>query len=519
VAPDDPVAEAAATDAELGELDSLERRILVYASAMGREFDFRLLVTAMEAEEEPLVEAVERLVARGILRERAGGDRFIFTDDARRGQIYRTLTQSRLRVVHRRIAQAMEQGGVPVPAEIVAELGRHFFLGRVPEKSYAYNLEAADRAEQDGLPEIAALHLERARIDRSSVAGLDPGVESRLTERLGHLYYALGDLRAASRLFSEGLEGSDPQDPRRQAGLWISGARVARDLRDPESAVAGIRKAQTLYESIDDVAGLATVHRSLARISFDRGRYQEALEEGMLALDLLRSTDDHRTLGALSIDLGNAFRRLSPELHTEAVEWYDRAIDHLLKARDDVALAEAYLERGREISASRPTEALEDLAKSRQVAERAHDPIAAASALLEAVLPRLLLGQTDEAERDNQLAENLLEHLDAPRALERARLNTGFLRERRGRWEEAETAYLDAVDRAQRLQDDGALAEAQFCLARLYLKTHDLPQAKARYLEAARLRLPVVRPDLTEVFEDLGRDIEQEGAPGPETVP
>ena len=519
MAPADPLTEPAREETPLSDLDELERRILVYASALGLEFDFGLLVDSIEVDEERIAEAAERLVARRILRERPGGDRFLFVDDALRGRIYLSLTQSRLRVVHRKIAEAMERRATPPPPEVVPELGRHFFLGRVPDKSFRYNLEAADLAEQDGLPEVAALHLERARLDRPHVAGLGPDAESRLAERLGHLYFALGDLRAAARLFSEGLDGAGGSDPRRQAELWLARARVARDLKDTETAIAGTRRAQELYETVDDIAGLATVHRSLARLAFDRSRYQDALEEGMLALDLLQRTDDQRSVAALSVELGNAFRSLDPDLVAEAVAWYDRAIQQLGASGEPGAIAEAYLERGRALRASRPLEALDDLSRSHDAAERAHDPIAAAAALLEGVPVRIALGHLDEAERDNQLAEQLLEHVDAPDALERARLNAGFFRERRGQWEGAEEAYRDAIERAAAAQDEGALAEAHFSLARLYLKIRDFGKARQEYEEAARLRLPQVRPGLAEEFRSLGAELEREGAGASEGPP
>ncbi|MCI4366481.1 MAG: hypothetical protein L3K08_01885 [Thermoplasmata archaeon] len=503
--------EAASRATDAGVLDPLERRVLVYASALGAEFDFSLLASAMEAEEEPLVEALERLVARGVFRERAGGDRFGFVDNARRGQIYRTLTQSRLRVVHRKIAEAMEAQSVPVPPQLVAELGRHFFLGRVPEKSYTYNVAAADLADQDGALEVAALHLERARIDLADVPNAVADAESRLAERLGHLYYAMGDLRAAARLLAEGLDRSDPSDLQRRAGVWVARSSVAGDLKDPDAAMAGAQAARTLDETLDDTAGLAVVHRRLARISFQRGRYREALEEGMLALELLQRSDDRRTQGVLSIDLGNTFRQLDPELLPESIAWYDRAIQHLEAAGDAAGLAEAYLERGRTLAVARPVEALDDLAKSRSAADRARDPLANALALLEAVPIRLVLGQVDEAERDNQLAESLLEPLEAPEPKQRARLNAGFLREREGEWEAAERAYGDAIDRAQRHQDPGALAEAQFSLARLCLKTRELAKSRAAYGAAAELHLAEHRPGLADAFAELGRQLEGAG--------
>jgi tetratricopeptide (TPR) repeat protein len=501
-----------AAEATLEGVEGLDRRVLVYASALGHGIDFPLLVAAMEVDEEALAEAFERLVALGIFRERPGGDRFYFQDEAQRSQLYRGLTQSRLRVVHRKIGEAMERRYPNPSPEVIAELGRHFFLGRIPDKSYAYNLEAADHAEASGATQVAALHLERVRIDRANVGGLGPEVDSRLAERLGHLYYALGDLRAAARLFAEGLDSSDPANPRRQADLWIARATVARDLKETDAAMAGTRRAKELYEIVDDVPGRARVHRTLVGLALDRGRDREAIEEGMTALDLLKASKDPATLGALAIDIGNAFRRLDPDLLGEAIEWYDRAIRQLAEAGNDTMLASAYLARGRALRETRPAEALEDLASARAAAERAHDPVAEAEALLDAVPARLKLGQVDEADRDNQLAGRLVEVRDAPALLGRARLNDGLLKERRGQWEEAEAAYRRALEQAFGAQDEGSLAEGNFCLARLHYKTREIDRARAAFLEAARRKLGERRPELADAFLELGRQLEQEAA-------
>src|SRR5690349_12367941 len=77
------------------------QRVLAYASALGHELDFALLAQAMDADEEVLAEQVERLIRLGVLRERPGGDRFVFALDEERAGAYQALSPSRLRVIHR----------------------------------------------------------------------------------------------------------------------------------------------------------------------------------------------------------------------------------------------------------------------------------------------------------------------------------------------------------------------------------------------------------------------------------
>jgi hypothetical protein len=65
------------------------------------------------------------------------------------------------------------------------------------------------------------------------------------------------------------------------------------------------------------------------------------------------------------------------------------------------------------------------------------------------------------------------------------------------------------------LQNAGALAEAQYCLARLHFKTREIDKARAAFQVAAEQRLSALRPDLAAGFEELGRQLEAEAHESP----
>ncbi|MCI4330915.1 MAG: hypothetical protein L3K19_03600 [Thermoplasmata archaeon] len=491
----------------IDQLSSDQLRTLAYASAIGREFDFRLLVTAMDQDEELLAEQLERLTHLGILRERVGGDRFGFTQDETRARIYQSLTASRLRVLHRKIAEAMERLYPSPPPEILPELGRHFFLGKVPEKSYEYNRQAAQLARQDDQPEAAAHHLERARIDLRSLPGNQTATEATLDAELGDLYYSMGDARSADRIYGEGLQLAVPEDARLRARLLLARAEIARGDLNAARAVVGAREARELFSLTGDLSGIASVHRILGRVALQRGAYREALDEGMTALDLLQQSDDPRVLGRLCIDIGDAFSHLDPEVRDEAVLWFQRAIERLTAVSDWVEVARAYLHLGEFIGESQPGDGLEHLARAREHAERGHEARWAAWALLTGVDLRLALGEVEEAERDNEQARRLLGRGDDPLARLRAEVNNGQIAERRGQWEEAEASYQKARDQAKNLELAAEGAAVQFHLARLWLKTRDLPRAREAYQSAVHARLPTLIPSLAGAFAELGRQI------------
>ena len=503
---DTPPAESSGT--LLPSLSGEEMRSLSYASAIGREFDFPLLVAAIGAEDEALAEQLERLTHAGVLRERPGGDRFSFVRDEVRARIYQSLTASRLRVLHRKIAEAMERLYPDPPPEILPELGRHYFLGKVPEKSFQFNRKAADIARLNDAPEDATHHLERAWIDLKALSGDHATEEAELAEELGDLYYSLGDIHAADRLYQEGLAKASEGNPARRARLLLARAEVARDVLDADAAQRAAKEAERLFKDSGDLTGVASVHRVLSRVAFHKGLYQEALDESIQALDLLQQTNDGRTLGRLCIDIGNAFSMLGPEVRDEGVDWYRRAIERLGDVGDWTEVARAYLNLATLVGQTRPIDGLEYLAKGREFAERAHEPRWAGWGLAMGVEMRLQLGQVEEAERDNQQARRLLERAGDSLGLQQVLTNAGLIGERRGQWEEAEAAYHASIDKAEEQALHAEAAQSHYYLARLLYKTRDLAGAKAAYAKAAAAGLASLNPPAAKSFYELGRQLE-----------
>lgn len=500
------------------ELGSEQHRILAYASAIGSEFDFDLLVGAMSSDEEALAEQLERLVHGGILRERPGGERFGFTEEEFRGRVYRSLTESRLRVLHRKIAEVMEQMHPEPSAEILGELGRHYFLGKVPEKSYLYNRKAAEVARSLDDPEVAAHHLQRVLLNLAAFGGERRREEVEVAEALGDLFYSIGNFPSADRYFTEALERLGNEEPRVRARLLLARAEVARENLNVQAATQGAIEARRLFEAERDPLGVAQTYRLAGRVAFQRGAYRDALDESMHALALLGENQNARLLGRLSIDIGNSFALLGPEVHSVAIEWYERAVDRLLRTGDWVELSRAYHNLGVAVAEDRPQDGLDYLEHARDAGERAHDPRSTHRALLSGVEMRLALGQLEEAERDNEQAGRLLGRLTDELGLELVEVNRGQIDEKRGQWEDAERAYERAVDMCRRFHLPADEAEVEFHLARLRYKTRDLEGARRALRLAANLGLPDLRPALVGAFDELTRQLERATPEDPENL-
>jgi tetratricopeptide (TPR) repeat protein len=497
---------AVAEGRDLTRLDRLspeQHRILAYASAIGPEFDFPLLVAAMGLEEEALAERLEELVHQGILTERAGGDRFAFAEESSRARIYRSLTESRMRVLHRKVAEAMERAYPDPPLDVVAELGRHFFLGKVPEKSRRYNHRASDAARAADDPEAAAHFLQRVEVDLEALPGDQRHDLAEIDTSLGELYYQIGNFTSADRYFTSALGRLGSDEPRIRGAVLLARAEIARENLDVDSAARQALEAQGIFESVGDRLGRAQTFRLLGRLAFQRGEYHEALDQNMRALDAIGEAKDPRMIGRLAIDIGNSFALLGSAVTEEGVAWYDRAIDRLERVGDWVELSRAYHNRGVLIGQSHPQDGLDDLDKARDLGERAHDSRSTGRALLSGVEFRLALGQLEEAKRDNEQAGRLLERLADDLGLEQVEVNRGLIAEKQGQWEDAERAFDAALAICRRFRLPADEAEVHFFLARLRFKTRDLERAREELAAAERLGVTEMRPALAPGFAEL----------------
>jgi tetratricopeptide (TPR) repeat protein len=500
-----------------------QHRILAYASAIGSEFDFALLVAAMGVEEEWLAEQLERLVHRGILRERVGGDRFSFIAEEFRARVYRSLTESRLRVLHRKIAEAMQRMYPTPSAEVTAELGRHFFLGKVPEQSRLYNRLASENARSADDPEGAVHYLERVRVDLESSPGDHRHELAEVDEALGELCFSTGNFAAADRYFTEALERLGSDEPRIRGRLLLARGEIAREKLDIETATRQALEAQRLFEATDDPLGRAQTYRLLGRVAFHRGHYREALDESMRSLDALGELRDPRLIGELSIDIGNSFALLGPEVTQEAIDWYERAIDRLTQAGEWVELSRAYHNLGVSVGERRPEDGLEQLERAREMGDRAHDPRSVGRALLSGVELRLSLGQFEEAARDNEQAGRLLERLGDELGLEQVDVNRGLIAEKQGQWEDAERSFEKAIEACRRFRLRADEAEVYFYLARLRFKTRNLDGARHALRAADNLGVVDLRPVLAPLVTELRRQLDEApsspAAPSPAAPP
>ncbi|WP_019588396.1 ATP-binding protein [Deinococcus apachensis] len=133
--------------ARLDQLSAGARSVAQLAATIGRAFDVEVLRGASDLAEEPLTAALDELWQRAIIREQPGSsESYDFTHDRLREGAYDELSPARCRLLHRRVAQALELRHAVDPGGVAAQLAAHHERAGQDETAVHFSLLAAERA-------------------------------------------------------------------------------------------------------------------------------------------------------------------------------------------------------------------------------------------------------------------------------------------------------------------------------------------------------------------------------------
>jgi tetratricopeptide (TPR) repeat protein len=151
----------AAIETRLTQLATPVRSLVDLAAAIGREFTTDVLADASGVDEETLVQALDDLWRRRIIREQ-GPAGYDFSHDKIREAAYRSLSPARRRQAHARVARALEGRHAPEPGPIAGQIAAHLEqAGAIPEAVTWYERAAAEAQRLHSNVEAIRL-LERA---------------------------------------------------------------------------------------------------------------------------------------------------------------------------------------------------------------------------------------------------------------------------------------------------------------------------------------------------------------------
>lgn len=293
------------------------------AAVIGRDFTLELLTEASDLDSDGVLEAVDELWRRRIIREQAPAS-YDFFHDLLRDTAYREISPPRRRLLHRRVAQALELIHADDPAAAAAIAYQYERADR-PARAVPHHVRAAEAATGVFANQKAVRHYQRAAEllqqapagrgrDQSELA-IRNAMAAPLTAQYG---YASAELEAAlerARDLADGLGDS------RMKLLSLVGLFAVRFVQGRVAESYDIaQRSLELSHLHPDVMGQA--HFAVAGAATSLARHQQSLPHFALAHELCYEAAVPALVGT----------RL--EVHARA--WSAHALWHL--GRDEEAL-------------------------------------------------------------------------------------------------------------------------------------------------------------------------------------
>jgi DNA-binding SARP family transcriptional activator len=271
---------------------------LEVAATIGRAFTFEALEQASELEEAALVRALDELWQRQIVREQ-GLNTYDFGHDRIRDAAYSRIGPRRRRLLHRRVAQALELLSARNLDTVSAQIAAHYEAAGLAARAIEWFERAAEVATRVSANVEAVRHLTRAV---GLIGQLPPSLERDRDEL--RLQIALASPTVASRGYATG-----------------------------DFALA-LDRARILAATVHDARGEILALNGLTAAQIVHGEIRRSLETARASVELV---GDHPELvTACEMSYGGALTTLG--MQDDAVEHFERAVRAYLPGRSTMAI-------------------------------------------------------------------------------------------------------------------------------------------------------------------------------------
>jgi len=202
------------------------RVLLDVAAVIGRSFTYKVLARAASVDEDALLQGLDELWQRRIVRE-SGPEAYDFTHDKLRSVASMELSAARQRVLHRRVAEALEEEYHRNLDTYSGQLAVHFELAAMPAQAAHYYQRAALHARHLYANETALSYCNRALM----LLGEDsqPPETTALYDQMAELLHLMGRYDEARDLWQRALELTPPSESVTQAQFYRKLGNAWRD--------------------------------------------------------------------------------------------------------------------------------------------------------------------------------------------------------------------------------------------------------------------------------------------------
>jgi len=287
--------------ARLLRLSEAARRLLDAAVAIGREFQFEIAARAAALSESAALDALDEARAAGLIRiapDDPTGRLYEFDHTLTMEVAYREVGETRHRLMHRRVAEALESLYRAQLDSVAGLLASHFSEGNAPERAAPYALRAGQRALSLAAATEAIAFFEMALQGENDLA------------RRQEIYLALGQAQIQAGAFaqaSETLRAAEAlaRDHQDEAGREAAQLALAQSFLAQARYSEIIELAQSLLSGAQAASAEALWGTALSLEGADLAGAHQHLQKAAALLRDETGPVDHFRLGQVLFELGS----------------------------------------------------------------------------------------------------------------------------------------------------------------------------------------------------------------------
>ncbi|MCI0522976.1 MAG: AAA family ATPase, partial [Bacteroidales bacterium] len=175
------------------EISEEHKKILAYASLMGREIEFEIISDLTGIPREIVIDAIEDGIKNQLLtRDITGRENVVFMHDRIREALYKHVSEEERIILHGQIATLIEEKHRENLEPVIFELAHHFAQAKIEDKTLLYSIEAGKKAQNAYAHDQAIRFYGQAKeiLERQQKTATDNYIE--LLENLGSVYKTAG---------------------------------------------------------------------------------------------------------------------------------------------------------------------------------------------------------------------------------------------------------------------------------------------------------------------------------------
>jgi class 3 adenylate cyclase/tetratricopeptide (TPR) repeat protein len=298
--------------ARIDRLSGLVKETVKAAAVIGREFEVPILTEVMRTQEDFIrTNGNMQKVLREQIQEaersqiwRAMNElRYIFKHSLLREAVYDMQLRTRLRDLHRLIAEAIEGLYADNIEERYADLAFHYEQAAILKKTKEYLHKAGDYAKRNFQNQVALDYYSKLTTDFGAQTSVEEQI--KLSLKIGDVHQLIGQWAEAEKAFSEALQKANQLNDNQLLARANNALGLLLMLKGNYNiAEKHFEVALTLFDYLKDQYGISKAYGNLGNLFFRQGKYDEAKTYFTQCIDIAATLDASATNAQIVANLG-----------------------------------------------------------------------------------------------------------------------------------------------------------------------------------------------------------------------